>query len=184
MGKGALIVPGQHARLDSIDDKGRWIEDESINYLGDIKLHRKGESTRRALEQWVKIRRGHPHLLEHYDVYSQPSSNQDNIIMSWVIAKQGRMYPVSIYQRDCFAASFSDDIYKKMYAAHQLQSIIPPKMTAMMQLTDTDFSYVFKSLMRKSVDKIMAKGQQAMGTSDVYQMGECNENIENLLKII
>ena len=71
-----------------------------------------------------------------------------------------------------------------MYAAHQLQSIIPPKMTAMMQLTDTDFSYVFKSLMRKSVDKIMAKGQQAMGTSDVYQMGECNENIENLLKII
>ena len=30
----------------------------------------------------------------------------------------------------------------------------------------------------------MAKGQQAMGTNDVYQMGECNENIENLLKII
>ena len=51
-------------------------------------------------------------------------------------------------------------------------------------MTDTDFSYVFKSLMRKSVDKIMAKGQQAMGTSDVYQMGECNENIENLLKIV
>ena len=73
--KGALIVPGQHARLDKIDDKGRWIEDESF-------LHRKGESARRALEQWVKIRRGHPHLLEHYDVYSQPSSNQDNIIMS------------------------------------------------------------------------------------------------------
>ena len=45
-------------------------------------------------------------------------------------------------------------------------------------------NYVFKSLMRKSVDKIMAKGQQAMGTSDVYQMGECNENIENLFKII
>ena len=184
VGKGALIVSGQHARLDNIDDKGRWIEDESFNYLGDIKLHRKGESARRALEQWVKIRRGHPHLLGHYDVYSQPSSNQDNIIMLWVIAKQGRMYPVSTYQRDCFAASFSDDTYKIMYAAHQLQSIIPPKMTAMMQLTDTDFSYVFKSLMRKSVDKIMAKGQQAMGTSDVYQMGECNENIEHLLKII
>ena len=30
----------------------------------------------------------------------------------------------------------------------------------MMQLTDTDFSYVFKSLMRKSVDKIMAKGSR------------------------
>ena len=71
-----------------------------------------------------------------------------------------------------------------MYAPRQLQSIIPPKMTAMMQLTDTDFSYVFKGLMRKSVDKIMAKGQQAMSTSDVYQMGERNENIENLLKII
>ena len=133
--------------------------------------HRKGESARRALEQWVKIRRDHPDLLEHYNVYSQPSSNQDNIIMSWVIAKQGRMYPASIYQRDCFAASFSDDTSKMMYAAHQLQSIIPPKMTAMMQLTDTDFSYVFKSLMRKSVDETMAKGQQAMDTSEVYQMG-------------
>ena len=42
VGQGALIVPGQHARLDNIDDKGRWIEDESFNYLGDIKLHRKG----------------------------------------------------------------------------------------------------------------------------------------------
>ena len=71
-----------------------------------------------------------------------------------------------------------------MYAPRQLQSIIPPKMTAMMHLTDPDFSYVFKSLMRKSVNKIMAKGQQAMGTNNVYQMGECNENIENLLKII
>ena len=58
-----------------------------------------------------------------------------------------------------------------MYAAHQLQSIIPPKMTAMMQLTDTDFSYQFKSFMRKSVDETMAKGQQAMDTSEVYQMG-------------
>ena len=38
VGKGALIVSGQHARLDNIDDKGRWIEDESLNYLGDIKL--------------------------------------------------------------------------------------------------------------------------------------------------
>ena len=92
MGKGALIVPGQHARLDNIDDSGRWIEDEPFCYLGEMKVHRKGESARRALEH-----------LEHYDVYSQPSSNQDNIIMSWVIARQGRMYPASIYQRDCFA---------------------------------------------------------------------------------
>ena len=38
--------------------------------------------------------------------------------------------------------------------------------------------------MRKSVNKIIAKGQQAMGTSNGYQIGECNENIENLLKII
>ena len=38
--------------------------------------------------------------------------------------------------------------------------------------------------MKKSVSKIMAKGQWAMDTNDVYQMGECNENIENLLKII
>ena len=82
VGKRTFIIYGQHARLDSIDDKGRWIEDKSFNYLGDIKLHRKGESARRALEQWVKIRKGHPHLLEHHYVYSQPSSNQDNIIMS------------------------------------------------------------------------------------------------------
>ena len=137
---------------------------------GEMKVHRKGESARRALEQWVKIRRDHPHLLEHYDVYSQPSSNQDNVIMSWVIAKQARMYPASIYQRDCFAASFSDDTMRAMFTAHQIQAIIPPKMAAIMQLTDTDFSYVFKSLIRKSVDKIMAENQKAMGTSEVYQM--------------
>ena len=170
VGKGVLIVPGQHARLDNIDDNGRWVEDETFSYLGEMKVHRKGESARRALEQWVKIRRDHPHLLEHYDVYSQPSSNQDNVIMSWVIAKHARMYPASIYQRDCFAASFSDDTMRTMFTAHQIQAIIPPKMTAMMQLTDTDFSYVFKSLVRKSVDKIMAKNQKAMGTSEVYQM--------------
>ena len=132
VGKGAFIVSGQYAELDNIDDKGKWIEDEPFNYLGDIKLHRKGESARRALEQWVKIKRDHPHLLEHYNVYSQPSSNRDNIIMSWIIAKQGRMYPISIYQKDCFVVSFSHDIYKKVYVTHQLQSIIPPKMAVMM----------------------------------------------------
>ena len=46
-----------------------------------------------------------------------------------------------------------------MYAAHQLQSIILPKMIAMMQLTDIDVKYTFKNLMRKFVDKIMAKEQ-------------------------
>ena len=54
----------------------------------------------------------------------------------------------------------------------------------MMQLTDIDVKYTFKNLMRKFVDKIMAKEQQAMGTGAVYQMGECNEIIENLLNVV
>ena len=38
--------------------------------------------------------------------------------------------------------------------------------------------------MKKSVSKIITKKQWAIDTNNVYQMGECNDNIENLLKII
>ena len=179
--KGVLIVPGQHARLDNISSTGRWLQDEQFQYLGVMKQHRKGESTRRALEPWVKLRNRRPELLEHFDVYSQPASNQDNIIMSWVIGKQAGLYPLSLYQRDSFAAHFSDDTMKSMFMAHQMQAIIPPRMTSAMQLTDTDFSMSFKSHVRRKVDEIL-KGemrrcaQEGLGENPkmgVERMAEC-----------
>ena len=93
-----------------------------------MKADRKGECARRALEQWVKIRRDLP----------GPSAFVGTLrclfptILQSGQSKHGRMYPASIYQRDCFAASFSDDTSQMMYAARQLQSIIPPKMAAIL----------------------------------------------------
>ena len=54
--KGLLIVPGQHARLDNISEKGEWKETESFEYRGQVRTHVKGQKAGRALESWREVR--------------------------------------------------------------------------------------------------------------------------------
>ena len=104
---GVVIVPGPHASLDNISKDDEWIETESFVYMGQTRTHRAGEKVGRTLEPWRKLRKAEPHLLRHFSVMSQPSSNMDSVLMAWQVRDQAKKYPMSLWQRDCFGAALS-----------------------------------------------------------------------------
>ena len=55
-----------------------------------------------------------------------------------------------------FAAAFSETAASAMFLAHELPCSIAAKMTAVLQLTDTDFAKTFKSHVRAKVDTLRA----------------------------
>ena len=103
---------------------------------------------------------------------SQPSSNVDAVIMAWSVREQAKSFPLTLWQRDSLAAAFSPDVVRQLRLGHQVQSIIAAKMTAQLQLTDTDFSAAFKALMRKEMGDLVWKGQEKLrrgGSGDISQ---------------
>ena len=157
---GILIVPGPHASLANISETGEWLQDETYTYMGQKRTHKKGNNVGRTLEPWRKLRKDEPQLLRHFHVYSQPSSNTDGIIMSWVIRDMSHKAGMRLHQRDCFGAAFVDQVRQMQFLAHEVPSSIVAKMTSALQLTDTDFSRQFKACVRQSVDETMRTGMQ------------------------
>ncbi|CAE7553254.1 unnamed protein product [Symbiodinium sp. CCMP2592] len=151
--RGILIVPGQHARLDNIDEHGKWKEDETFFYMGQERRHIGGESCGRALISWRKLRDEMPQAFRHFSVMSQPASNSDGICLPWVIKDQARQFPLSVWMRDAYGPAFTSDTVKTLFMGHQVQSSIMPKMTSALQLTDTDFSHAFKASVRRAIDE-------------------------------
>ena len=172
---GILIVPGPHAALSNIDEKGEWISDEKFFHAGQMRLHKKGNSVGRTLEPWRKLRASDPQLMRHFHVYSQPSSNTDGVIMSWVIRDMSKTLGMRLHQRDMFGAAFVDEVRNMQFLGHEVASNIMGKMTAAMQLTDTDFAHEFKSHVKHQVDELMRQGMAKQrddeaAPSDHYKM--------------
>ena len=172
---GILIVPGPHASLSNINDNDEWIHSESFQYMGQMRHHVAGQKVGRVLEPWRKLRKMSPELFRHFKVMSQPASNMDSVLMSWQIRDQSAQYPMSLWQRDCFGAVFTDDVRMSQFLAHQVQATIVSKMTSALQLTDTDFSHEFKSLMRRAVDEkrrvgMMKQRQDEAAPSDLHKL--------------
>ena len=82
--KGMPIVAGPHAVLDWISDSGLWTRDHEFVYRGKLVSRKKGQSCRRLLEPWRSLRQRKPEIFKELSVYSQPSSNADSIVLSWV----------------------------------------------------------------------------------------------------
>ena len=99
--------------------------------------HKKGVSVGRLMEPWRALRAKKPHLFEHICVMSQPSSNADSIILSWVAQELSEEFPALLVQRDCLGASFSESVSQAHFLGNTIQTLIAPKMTASLQLTDT-----------------------------------------------
>ena len=108
VGRGLLVVPGQWARLSNISEDGKWLRTETFRLGSKEVVHTKGASAGRALEAYRKVRKSHPELVAQLDIMSQPASNVDSVILSWVIEGQASEHPCSMWQRDCFSSVFAD----------------------------------------------------------------------------
>ena len=139
-----VVLPGVHARLDNIDDEGKWKKTEKFTINGQLIVHQAGTSARGALASYVKLRKERPELLEGLVIMQQPSATFDEVIMSWDVKDLASRLPQAVVQRDMFSSAQTDNIKKLMQISHQLPARIAPKMTPVLQLTDTDIAFVGK----------------------------------------
>ena len=156
----SLVVCGQHARLSNLDDEGRFIRDEHIVVRGKEVMRRAGSKARGLMRPWIELRKSSPEarkMLEVIDVYQQPNGFVDSIVMAWVTERASERIPIALHQRDLFAGALSETAKRASFLSHQAQTWIGGKMTAVLQLTDTDMAFPMKAGVREEKSKMKAE---------------------------
>ena len=171
--QGALVVKGSvHARLDNITEQGVWKRDEEYVFAGQRISRKAGKSAGRVLKSYVELRKEHPEWFENLEVYSQPSAVVDAVIMKWMLEEQSRHFGCSIWCRDMLAAGQSGQTRLVQSLAQQLPSRVYGGVTCLIQLTDTDYSWSFKSsvaaaqMQERAEQKLAAK---ALGVTPEFK---------------
>ena len=126
--------------MSNIGADGKWLKTEEFVYKNKTTVRTAGTSCGNIMLGWRKLRDEKPLLFDQISIMSQPASNCDSIIMSWSIEEMSEAFVCSLWQRDCFAVLFSDHVMRSLFLSQQLSTTIAAKMTASLQLTDTDFS--------------------------------------------
>ena len=171
--RGALVVKGSvHARLHNISENSAWIEDEEYIFGGKKISRVAGKSAGRVLKSYVDLRKEHPEWFEDLEVYSQPAAVVDSVIMKWMLEEQCKHFPCSIWCRDMLEAGQSGQTRLVQSLAQQLPSRVYGGVTCLIQVTDTDYSWSFKSsvaaaqLQERAEQKLAAK---ALGVTPEFK---------------
>ncbi|CAE7251393.1 unnamed protein product [Symbiodinium natans] len=159
---GLIVVHGVHARLSNIDSSGRFIVEESFSWKGKQVVRSAKSYAGKILLSWRQARDKDPLLFEQVSVMSQPSANVDSIIFKWSQEELAKVSVVALHQRDAFAGAWTTSATESLYASNHLQCLLAPKLTASLQLTDTDYARSFKALCRAEMESFRSSGQQAL----------------------
>ena len=86
----------------------------------------------------LKVER--PDLFEGIEVYQQPAAVVDSAIQAWMVEEWAERFPCSICRRDMLGSYRCLSSMKAMQVCNMFDSAIAGKMTAVLQVTDTDFA--------------------------------------------
>ena len=150
-------MKGVHGRLGNISDGGCWIEDELYEYAGKTFKKAAGTSAGRVLAPYVQLRREHPECFADLEVYSQPAAVVDSVIMKWMLEAQAKEFPCSIWCRDMLAAGQTVQTRLVQGLAQQIGCRIYGGVTCIVRLTDTNYSWSFKSGVGRAQDELRRK---------------------------
>ena len=91
--------------------------------------------------QWRKLRSARPELFRDVVIMQQPAAVTDAVITCWSIEDLSRRYPCSLWQKDLSGGGGAGQQCRKaMQLGQQIGAWVAGKMTACLQLTDTDFT--------------------------------------------
>jgi hypothetical protein len=146
MGRTLIVVPGVHCRLSNIDDAGCWKKTEKF-FVGKKRIVRRaGTSAGNCMRAWRDLRLKCPELFADVSIMQQPAAVVDSVITTWSLQELAVQYPCSVWQRDLSGGGgFSLEARKAMSLSSQISCWVAGKMTPVLQITDTDFSYRLKS---------------------------------------
>ena len=170
--KGAVIFPGVHCRISNISESGHWIRSESFSFKGKLVERKAGSSVGRIMSGFRELRTRRPELFSRLEIYQQPSANVDSVIFTWQQEELAASFVSSVFQRDCFAAAYTTDAGQAMFLSHCIPATVASKMTASLQLTDTDCSKTFKADCREINGRLRREFHERMrkaGLRDVFK---------------
>ena len=98
----------------------------------------------------------------------------DGIMRCWKVGQQASQAPCSMRLVDSFAGGLSKEVRETAALYNQLISEIEAKMTAAVQVTDTDEAFRLKSMQRKhekGLRKELMRLAELEGTRAVFKCG-------------
>jgi hypothetical protein len=176
IGTSALILIGSHARLSNITNEGKIIHDEAFVVDGKEVFRKAGTSARGLLKAWVDLRNQSAEVrewLKEIEVYQQPAGFMDSIIYRWRTEAQMLHWPQAVHVRDLFAAALTDNARKIGVLAHQVPAWIGGKMTAALQVTDTDLARPLKVAANKAKELIRKELREKANLEGVKHVFKC-----------
>ena len=107
------------------------------------------------MAQYVALRKEHPELFENITVMQQPAAFLDGVLHQWRLEDLAERYGRTLFQRDSLRTHMNKQAHEAMGAAWMLQSLNAGKMTPVLQLTDTDFAFLFKALCERAKRRVL-----------------------------
>ena len=139
-----MVLKGSHCRLSNITLEGTWKEDEEFKYCGQLVKRYAGKSAGQCMKQLVELRRNgseeQKKIIAGIEWYQQPGAVVDGITRGWQVEEEMQRWKCSISSRDALQCQQIGEIKLRHAAANQMQHIVKPQTTALVQLTDTDYS--------------------------------------------
>eukprot|EP00959_Pyramimonas_sp_CCMP1952_P279264 5838707-Pyramimonas_sp.AAC.1 len=108
------------------------------------------------------------------EIYQQPAGFEDSVITVWKIQHQAKAAACSIGLRDMFAGALSESAINASAAFGQLPVFIRGKMTAAVQVTDTDVAFRLKAKVRRrqmELRKELQRLAEVESTRAVFKCG-------------
>ena len=151
-GRPVLVLPGAHARLSNIDERGMFLEDEVFIVKGKQKVRKANTSAGNLLLSWRKLRAEADEEMKTFfrdiEVMQQPAAFCDGVIIAWISEMRKREgFDKVISVRDMFAGGLSASCRRMSIVCSELLAFIAGKMTPVMQLTDVAVAFGFKKIL-------------------------------------
>ena len=96
------------------------------------------------MENWCQVRDEDPEIFKEVLVFQQPSAAFDEVLIAWDLEDLAQRFLAVVLQRDLLSGALTSRSKMAAHLLHILLCWVGPGMTPVVQLTDSDFSYILK----------------------------------------
>ena len=93
-------------------------------------------------------------MFEKFEVMQQPAGFSDSVIAKWRIESRNSELPLRLTSRDLCGSYLSDSARKASFLSQEVSHWIGGKLSAVMQVTDTDVAFSLKAAAARSQAKL------------------------------
>ena len=134
-----------------------WLKDQNLTINGKSVVRKKGEKVPLSLMRpWRELRKKHPEMFEQgVRVWGSPNAYQNEVTCSLHSELLEEEFPEGcVHQVDMFAGELTEVVENLNFVRNQVKTVIPPKQTAKVQVTDILYSRIGKAAGNKAKQQL------------------------------